>query len=34
MMKDKEIKGLKKELAAQRKLTKELESAKVPTEEL
>ena len=33
-MKDKEIKGLKKELAAQRKLTKELESAKVPTEEL
>lgn len=34
MMKEKEIKSLKKELAAQKRLTKELESTKVPTEEL
>lgn len=34
LLKDKEIKNLKKELAAQRKLTRELESTKVPTEEL
>jgi len=34
MMKDKEIKGLKEELATQKKLTKELESVKVPIEEL
>lgn len=34
LLKEKEIKSLKKELVAQRRLTRELESAKVPTEEL
>jgi len=34
LLKEKEIKSLKKELVVQRRLTRELESAKVPTKEL